>query len=113
MFTLVKEPRWIWPVKVQYPTDDGRFEEKQFRCLWRLVPEERRRELDASPTGTDTLLREAVVELLDLQDEGKSPLRHSPELLEAVIAQPWIRVAMVRSYVEALMGTPSEAASGN
>lgn len=112
MFTLQKEPRWTWPVKVKVPDDKGGLTEQQFRATFRLIEawEERGRTYD----GTTTLLTEAVVELHDLVDEAGKALPHSPELLVALLRNPWIRSGLINSYVAAMNGMPiSEAARGN
>jgi hypothetical protein len=114
MFTLQSEPRWIWPVEVMTPAEDGTFTTGRFRAAFRLLPPARRAELGASVEGTDELLREAVVELLDLVDDAGDPLAHSAPLLDACIGNPWVRMGLVRSYVQALEGMPlSRAAAGN
>jgi hypothetical protein len=114
MFIMQKEPTWTWPVKVLTPREDGSFNEARFNACFRLLPKEEREALGSTAEGTDALLRKSVVQLLDLVDEAKAPLPHSPELLDACIGNPWIRMALVRSYVQATSGIPiSEAAAGN
>lgn len=104
MFKLVEEARWTWPVTAQVPVEGGAFEEKHFRAYFRLIPPARRAELDAMHDGIDQLLREAVVQLLDVEDEAGAALPHSPELLERLIGIPWARMGLLRSYMAALSG---------
>lgn len=114
MFKLLEEARWTWPVKVQVPVDGGAFEERQFRAHFRLIPPARRAELDAMPDGPDQLLREAVVQLLDIVDEAGAPLAHSPELLDALIGIPWVRLGLLKSYMASLTGHAiGQAEAGN
>lgn len=103
MFKLLEEPRWTWPVTVRVPVEGG-LEDRTFRAHFRLVPAPRRAELDAMADGTDQLLREAVLQVMDVTDEAGATLPHSPELLEALIGIPWVRMGLLRSYMEAMMG---------
>lgn len=114
MFKLEPDATWTWPVVVRVPSEGG-FLEKQFRAHFRLIEEERRRELDAmpQPEGTDQLLREAVVKVLDVTDQADELQPHSAELFQAMIKIPWIRIGLLNSYLRALSGAPPEAASGN
>ncbi|MEI6158370.1 MAG: hypothetical protein WCP77_00940 [Roseococcus sp.] len=104
MFKRMEEPRWTWPVTVQVPVEDGALEEQKFRAYFRLIPPKRRAELDAMLDGTDQLLREAVLQVLDVTDEAGATLPHTPELLEALIGIPWVRLGLLRSYMAALSG---------
>lgn len=114
MFKKQEEARWTWPVKVQVPVDGGAFQEQHFRAHFRLIPPARRAELDAMPDGTDQLLREAVLQVLDVTDEAGAALAHSPELLEALIGIPWVRLGLLRSYMSSLMGEAlGQAEAGN
>jgi len=114
MFIMQKVPTWTWPVKVLTPREDGTFVEQAFSARFCLLPQADREALGTTAAGTDELLRQTVVELLGLVDEAKAPLPHSPALLDACIGNPWIRMALLRSYVQATSGIPiSEAAAGN
>jgi hypothetical protein len=104
MFKKQEEARWTWPVKVQVPVEGGAFQEQSFRAYFRLIPPVRRAELDAMPDGADQLLREAVLQVLDVTDEAGAPLAHSAELLDALIGIPWVRLGLLRSYMAAMMG---------
>lgn len=117
MFKLVEEPRWTWPVTVQVPVENGAFEERKFRAYFRLIPPARRAELDMMVDGADQLLREAVLQVMDVTDEAGAARPHSAELLEALIGIPWVRLGLLRSYMAALsgqaLGVPPPAEAGN
>lgn len=116
MFKLELDPKWTWPVTVRVPVDGGVFEERKFRAHYRLIPDARRREIDAMPEAESipTLLREGVVKVMDIVDEAGELLPHSPEIFEALIGVPWIRMGMLMSYLQAMAGTaPTPAEAGN
>lgn len=122
MFILQTEPRWTWPVVVRVPNvttqacgahDAGAVTESRFSAVWRLLPAAEREELGATEPGTDELLRRSIVELREIQDEAGQPVPHSEQLVDALIAIPWVRRGLIAAYAEALAGVPSEAARGN
>jgi len=113
MFVLAAEPRWIWPVEIRVPADGGDYAQHQIRCRFRLLSDDERSRLSAQIDGGAALLRAAVVELMDLADASGAPVVHSPELLEAALANPWVRIGLLRSYGAALAGAPGAAAAGN
>ena len=114
MFVLQKEPRWTWPVRFSVPIDGGTYEEREFKATFRLVGDERRRELAPDGYPTLALLREAVVSLHDIVDEAGVALAHTPELLDALLSIPFIQLGIVRSYSDALAGFPvTKAERGN
>lgn len=112
-FVLDPKPTWTWPVVVRIPTDAG-IAEQRFRARFRLIDLARASDLAVTADGTRQLLNEVVVELLDIVDPHGAPLPHSPQLLDAVAANPWCRQALGRAYIEAIAGQdPPPAAAGN
>jgi hypothetical protein len=107
MFVLQKDPAWIWPVKARYPTDDGH-KEGEFRARFRQLTQA---QIDAAQTAADpirAMMTDAVVELLDLEDEAGQVLPHTPELLAAVLAVPYLKHGISTAYIEAVNGFPTK-----
>ncbi|MBX9702388.1 MAG: hypothetical protein K2X74_23320 [Acetobacteraceae bacterium] len=114
MFILQQHPTWSWPVVVPVPQPDGGYAEQRFQAQFRLIETPRREELAKTQEGTDQLLRESILSTEGLVDEAGAPIPHSPELVEALLRNPWIRLGLVRSYVQAIEGVPiAPAAVGN
>lgn len=109
MFTLAAEPRFSCPVTVAQPGMAA----QRFTATFRLLPLDQRTELGATEAGTDELMRLSLVDVTEVQDEAGAPIPFGPELVEALIANPWTRRGLVRAWVEALAGIPSEPAKGN
>jgi len=114
MFVLQKQPQWIWPVTVRVPNEDGGYTPQRFRARFRLVSIDRLAAFGETLTGTSDVLRDAVLEVLDVAEEGGAPLPHSPALLDALLANPWTRSALIQAYLAAISGAPpAPAAAGN
>lgn len=102
MFVLQKEPRWTWPVTVREPDDKGGFTSRSFSAVWRLLPKQTMAELGKDEPGTDELLRRMIVEIREIQDDQGNAVPHSPELVDALIAIPWVRRGFIEAYAEAI-----------
>jgi hypothetical protein len=114
MFVLQKHPQWIWPVIVRVPNEGGSYTPHHFRARFRLVSIERLAAFGETLTGTTDVLRDAVLEVMDVSAEDGAALPHSPELLEALLTNPWTRAALIQSYLGAISGAPpTPAAAGN
>ena len=114
MFILQENPTWLWPVTARVPNDQGTVTSHSFRARFRLVPMERFAQLGVTSQGTDEALREAVVELLDIVDPARQPIPHSAALMDAVMANPWLRAGLLDAYIGAIAGVaPAPAAAGN
>jgi hypothetical protein len=109
MFTLSPEPRWGCPVDVVMPSAAP----ARFHVSFRLLDAETRATLGETITGTDELLRRSLADATDVVDPEGQPIQFGPDLVEALIANPFTRRGLVRAYVEALAGIPSKAAAGN
>jgi hypothetical protein len=107
MFVLAKEMEWVWPVKVRYPAD-GAHRDGEFRARFRLLPSDRAAALAQGDDPLAAMMREAVIELLDLEDDAGQPLSHSPTLLDAVLAIPFMKLGLSQAYMESVMGAPAK-----
>ena len=105
MFVLTKEMSWVWPVEVLYPRD-GEHVRGQFRARFRPLSAEQVAATQASADPLGDMLRQVVMELLDLADETGAPLPHSPELLEAVLRLPFARAGLSAAYVASVSEAP-------
>lgn len=107
MFVLAREATWIWPVRVRYPTDDGH-RDGEFRARFRQLTQAQIEGAQATADPVGTMMRNAVVELLDLEDDAGTRLEHSPALLEAVLAIPYIKLGLSVAYVDAVTQLPTK-----
>ncbi len=107
MFTVAKDTSWVWPVRVRFPTDDGH-KTGEFRARFRLLDDA---ELESAKTAADPMrfmMGCAVQELLDIQGEDKQPIRHSPELLQQLLAIPYVKLGIGAAYVESVTAAPEK-----
>jgi hypothetical protein len=107
MFQLKRDRTFSWPVDVEVPADGGAFAKQRFTARFKEVSGDRLVELaKARPGEGDVhILREVVVGWgEDVQDEDGSPLPFSEETLGRMIAVPYVRLALLRTYAEAIGG---------
>lgn len=107
MFTIAKEMSWVWPVTVKYPTDEGH-KTGSFKARFRLLTEAELAEAANVADPIKFMMERAVRELFDLQDEAGERLPHSPELLAAVLAVPFIKLGLSFAYIEAATAAPAK-----
>ena len=110
MFTLSDE--FDWPVTVRAPKDGG-FEEQTFTVRFRAMSSGRAKQLaeDLAPVPARDqerkladLLPDVVVGWRDVVDEGGKPIAFDDKALGRVLDLPYVRVAMMAAYVQAITG---------
>ena len=112
MFKMVENPEFTHDVPVMVPIDNGHREEK-FRARFRAIPEALANELlDDEVVKADAgkaFLRQIVVEIMDVVDEADAKVPFSPDMLEAMIAIPYVRAALSGAYFRSF----TKARAGN
>ncbi|MDZ4136033.1 MAG: hypothetical protein U1D06_10655 [Paracoccaceae bacterium] len=99
MFKLVARPEFTHTVAVMVPIDGGHREES-FTARFRLTEDEDAR-VDTFD-GTVTWLREIIISLGDLVDEAGKAIPYSDEVRDRVLALPYARIALARTYFAAV-----------
>ncbi len=101
MLKITARPRFTHKVVAHVPVDGG-FAREEFRATFRLAAD------SAADLSTDTLkeafLRDIVVELHDLTDAEGYPAPWSDETRDQAFALPWVRLALLKAYFEAIVG---------
>lgn len=106
MFKFEKNPVFTWPVKVQVPTDGGKFEEHVFNARWQLQDAAALRKFqDEHPAGgAVALLEKALKGWSDIQEADGNSIEFTPENVKR-LADTWhVRSALVASYWDAANG---------
>ncbi|TDE40925.1 hypothetical protein [Antarcticimicrobium sediminis] len=102
MFNVVETPEFWRTVKVAVPSDDGHVE-ASFRARFRVIDEETAGTYDVMRSeGMKDFLRTATLELDDIAGEGGKPIPYSPQLLDQMLSRSYVRLAMLRSYSDAV-----------
>jgi len=103
MFKFTADPKFTHPVTVCAPVDGG-FKEQTFRATFRVIPVD---ELGDTATleGQKQLLTRIVCGFEDLVDDAEQPLPYSDELRSQLIAVPYVRAALVQTYLQAVTKT--------
>lgn len=107
MFKVTEERTFTHDVKVKVPTDGGHVEQT-FKTTFRVVDID---ELEDTATleGQTKTLQRVVKGMDDLVDESEKKLDYSDELRDKLIRVPFVRQALLRTYLKAIAG----ASSGN
>lgn len=104
MFKVSKEPTFTHRVLVQVPIDGGHREEV-FRATFRVLPTDQAAAFNLmTEDGVFDFLRRAIVRLDELEDDAGQPVPYSDEVRDAVIRRPDARLALSRTYFEAVGG---------
>lgn len=103
MFKVVSEPTFTVPVTVCVPVDGGH-KDQTLKVKFRVVDVD---ELgDATGLeGQQKLLRRVVTGLEDVVGDDEQPLAYSDELRDQLIAVPYVRAAMLQTYLAAIAKT--------
>lgn len=102
MFIVVDEPTFAHAVKVLVPVDGGH-EPQSFKAVFKVLATDREAEFDLSTaTGSTEFLRAIVVGMDELVDAAGAPLPYSDALRDRLLRLPFVRVALVKAYFEAI-----------
>lgn len=100
MFKIVSEPTFTIPVTVCVPVDGGH-KDQTLKVKFAVVDVDELGEA-AGLDGQQKLLRRVVRGLEDVVDDADKPLPYSDELRDQLIAVPYVRAAMLQSYLAAI-----------
>ena len=104
MFNIAALPTFKRTVKVSVPNDAG-YEEQSFIATYKVLDT-----ATADSFGLDTekgsadFVRAILISLDDIVGADKKPVPYSDELRDQVIAVPYARMALVRTYMAAVGG---------
>ncbi|PHP17652.1 hypothetical protein CG471_21765 [Sphingobium sp. IP1] len=104
MFAVDKNPTFTHVVKVKVPVNGG-YEDQTIKTTFNVIPVEEAVKFDLTE-GQDTtaFLKRAVAHMDDLVDVEKNPLPYNDDLRDQLIALPYVRSALARSYFASVSG---------
>lgn len=105
MFKISQSETYSWPVRVQIPTDEGKFHTHSFTAYFRRVPQSRFEELLAN----DARDRDIAAVVMagwgdDVVDVDDNPVAFSDAALAQFLDFPGVAAAVVIAYAESLQG---------
>lgn len=96
-FKLQKNRTFRTTVNIKVPTDNG-ITDQSFVARFRVMD-------DAdSALQVDDFLRRAILHVEDVQDDDGELIASSDDLIARLVAQPFVRVALITAYWAALSG---------
>ena len=114
MFRFAARREVFWPVHVRVPCDYGKPREEQFTARFRLLTEPERELLqqalrEGSWNGARGIVEEHVVGWEEIVDEATGePLPFTPEILHAVLDQPYVLAAALDALGECSRGAAAK-----
>lgn len=105
MFAIIKDPEFTHEVKVYVPVDDGH-QEHTFRARFRVMPPTSAGDVFelGSTREIRSFLQTAVVAIEDVTDEVGKPLKSTPKLIDQLLDMVFVRNALMRTYINAIVG---------
>lgn len=100
MFKIAADPSFAHKVKVRVPVDGG-FADQEFTARFRVVPWDDVKALDHDPAAQ---LRLIWIGAEGIADDAGAPLPWSDALRDQLIGILFVRLAVLRTYVDAVTG---------
>lgn len=107
MFKVTTEPKFTHAVTACVPTDGGH-EEQSFKATFRVLDADQLSDSN-DVAGQIEDLKRVLVSMSELIDENGQPLSYSDSLRDQLIRQPYVRIALINTYVRGV----TKAKSGN
>ena len=107
MFVIKQSSSYFWPVKVQFPIDDGKFKTESFDAEFKRLPESRIKEIaklvDSGELTDLDLAKEILMGWKDVTD-GESEVVFSELNKEKFLDIPLVSKAIIIAFFESLAG---------
>lgn len=103
MFKVSSDPKFTHPVTVCVPVDGGH-KNMTFPVTFRVMPLD---QLDdgQGAEGQAASLRKVITHMEDLVGDNDQPIPYSDEIRDQLIAVPYVRLALMKTYLEAVTKT--------
>lgn len=102
MFKIAKNPQFTHSIPVLVPVDNGH-EERPLKVRFRVLPIDDVNQHDPRTSeGTEAFLRAVVVRFEDVVDENGELMPSDDTLTSQMLALPYIRIALVKGYYDAV-----------
>lgn len=107
-FVLSQSTSYLWPVTVEFPVDNGRFEKQTFDAEFKRLPQSRieqviERSNDVSVNDSE-FAREVLVGWAGVQDDKQQDIPFSVESAGRLLEVPLVAGAIVQAFFASLTG---------
>lgn len=102
MFKVVAEPQFVHTVKVRVPVDGGH-EDQSFKARFRVVDMDEIAKIETTE-GRRAAVKRIVISMEELVDSEGNPVSYSDALRDQLVQQPYVEIALYRTYLEAVTG---------
>lgn len=110
MFKIEKPKEITWPVTVSAPRDGGNTTKAVFTGKFKLLPNAEFNAIYQNGGNDEDLIRNVLTGWgNDLCDVEGNPMEFNNEMLDQVIAIPYVRNAIIAAYLELSQGKKAAA----
>ena len=107
-FTLDQSESYTWPVTIEIPVDDGKYERSKFKGKFKRISQSRVREM-GELIGTDELTdvdvcKEVLIGWEGIEDADGEPETFSQSKLSQILDVPLVATAIATAFFESMMG---------
>ncbi len=107
MFVFDPEHKFSWKVEVSVPMN-GKLEKQSFTATYKVLKQNEIDELLKLPTAEYDLAQACLVGWAGITGENKKPIAYSSETATELLALPYVRQAVIATYLKALAGAPEK-----
>ncbi len=103
MFVIQDDLTFTWPVDVNVPADGGKAVKQTLKARFEAIDQDELNRLIAEG-GDEAVLARVWVGWEDVVDAEREPVPFSAEMRQALCKRPYLRAAVVATYLEAISG---------
>jgi hypothetical protein len=106
-FKITKQlSKVAWPILVKQPIDGGNTAEHEFIGHFKLLKQDEYDTLAKESTSDVEFIKEFLIGWEGITDDNDKPIKFSAAKLREVAGLPFVRIAIIRAYNQAVMGAP-------
>lgn len=105
MFVISKSDSYTWPVKINIPTDGGKFNPQTFDAKFKRLPQSRIDDI-TKPGEFDAVAvaREILLDWSGINDESGQAVPFSEAMRDQLLDIPRFAASILSAYIESLSG---------
>lgn len=107
MFVISQSDTYTWPVKVEVPTDGGKWENHTFDGVFKRIPQSRMEEIRKAAEGSIQdmdLARELLAGWAGVTDSEGNEVPFTEATRDRLLDIPAVATSIVRAFIASLQG---------
>jgi hypothetical protein len=107
-FKIVKQLEIDWPVPVNVPTSGGKTELHTFTAKFKIMGNEYFEKAQQKAKDDIDLISKLITGWDGVLDDNDKPVKYSKKALSELCSLPFVRIAIIKAYTEALNGAEAK-----